>query len=80
MISGHNDLVAVKVGFVISEDFPFLGATPDASVHDPSRTDQYGLVEIKCPYKYCNMLPEQAALQMTFVVTSRREMERILYS
>jgi len=60
---GHNGLVAVKAGFVISEHFPFLGATP---VHDPSRTDQYGLVEIKCPYKYRDVLPEQAALQSDF--------------
>jgi len=66
LTSGHNGLVPVKAGFVISEDFPFLGATPDACVHDPSRTDQYGLVEIKCPYKYRDMLPEQAALQSDF--------------
>jgi len=66
LTSGHNGLVAVKAGFVISEDFPFLGATPDACVHDPSRTDQYGLVEIKCPYKYRDVLPEQAALQSDF--------------
>jgi len=64
--SGHNGLVAVKAGFVISEDFPFLGATPDACVHDLSRTDQYGLVEIKYPYKYRNILLEQAALQSDF--------------
>ena len=66
MTSGHNGLVAVKAGSVISKDFPFLGATPDACVHDPSRTNQYGLVETKCPYKYRNILPEQAALKSDF--------------
>lgn len=34
-------------GFVICEEFPFLGAMPNACVHDPSQTKQYGLVEIK---------------------------------
>ena len=51
---------------MISEDFTFLGATPDACVCDPSRTDQYELVEIKCTYKYCSVLPEQAALKSDF--------------
>ena len=36
LTSGLNGLVAVKVGFVICEESPFLGATPDACVHDPS--------------------------------------------
>ena len=36
LTSGHNGLVAVKAGFAIYEKFPFLGATPDACVHDPS--------------------------------------------
>jgi len=66
LTSGHNGLVAVKAGFVICEQFPFLGATPDACVHDPSRTVQYGLVEIKCPYKYRNVLPEHAASNSDF--------------
>ena len=66
LTSGHNGLVAVKAGFVICEEFPFLGATPDACVHDPSRTEQYGLVEIKCPYKYRDLLPEHAASNSDF--------------
>ena len=36
LTSGHNGLVALKAGFVICEEHPFLGATPDACVHDPS--------------------------------------------
>ena len=34
--SGHADLYACKSGFVISEDLPFVGASPDAAVYDPS--------------------------------------------
>ena len=39
LTSGHNGLVAVKAGFVICEEFHFLGATTDACVHDPSQTE-----------------------------------------
>ena len=32
---GHTELVATKAGFVVCEEHPFLGASPDAYVHDP---------------------------------------------
>lgn len=66
LTSGHNGLVAVKAGFVICEEFPLLDATPDACVHDPSQIKWYDLVEIKCPYKYCDVLPEHAASSSDF--------------
>ncbi|KAJ0061630.1 hypothetical protein NL108_005749, partial [Boleophthalmus pectinirostris] len=36
-----------KCGFVVHPDAPWLGASPDGIVFDPS--EQFGLVEIKCP-------------------------------
>ena len=33
-------LVCVKAGFVICEEYPFLGASPDGYVNDPSFVDQ----------------------------------------
>ena len=49
---GHTDLIVCKAGFFIYEQHPFLGASPDGCVHDPSSIHQFGLVEVKCPYKY----------------------------
>ena len=40
---------------------PFLGASPYAYAFDPSGTDPYGLIEIKCPFKYCDHHPEGAS-------------------
>lgn len=36
-----------------------VGASPDAYVYES--TDQYRLTEIKCPYKYQNISPVDAA-------------------
>ncbi|XP_037535870.1 uncharacterized protein LOC119412904 isoform X1 [Nematolebias whitei] len=36
-------------GFVIHPDAPWLGASPDGLIFDPSEPCQFGLIEIKCP-------------------------------
>ena len=36
-------------GLVIHPEMPWLGASPDGLVYDPSATPPFGLVEIKCP-------------------------------
>ena len=38
-------------------------------VFDPSGTDPYGLIEIKCPFKYCDLYPEEASRQTDFFCT-----------
>ena len=45
----HMGLVTCKAGFVVCEPHPFLGASPDAYVFDPSSVCQFGLTEIKYP-------------------------------
>ena len=55
-----------KAGFVISSEYPFNGTSPDGYVYDPVATEQYGLVEIKCPYKFRNQTPEDAASDKNF--------------
>ena len=51
--------VAVQ-DFFISEDHPFLGASPDAMVLDPSVPDQFRIGERKFPYSVCNITPAEA--------------------
>lgn len=36
-------------GFVIHPDAPYLGASPDAKVYDPTEDPPFGLAEVKCP-------------------------------
>ena len=62
-------ITVCNAGFVIYKEKPYLGATPDAYVHDPSRKEQYGLIEIKCPYKYRNITPEDACFNSDFCCT-----------
>lgn len=58
--SGHDGLFACKSGFLISVTHPYLGASPDACVHDPTFEEIFGLAEIKCPYSQRNNTPEEA--------------------
>lgn len=36
-------------GFVIHPDAPWLGASPDGLIFDPSKSCQFGLIEMKFP-------------------------------
>ena len=43
-----------KCGLVISHTHPWLAATPDGWVYDPTATPSHGLVEFKNPHAYRN--------------------------
>ena len=48
---GNNELTVGPSGFLICESHPFLGASPDGTVYDPSNLQQsFGFLELKCPY------------------------------
>ena len=64
--SGNLEIVVCKAGFVIHEEIPFLGASPDAYVYDPQSETEYGLAEIKCPFKYREIHPNEAAMEPDF--------------
>jgi hypothetical protein len=65
--TGHNGLYCSKSGFVISEEYPFLGASPDAVVHDPTNVlEPFGVVEIKCPFSFRKFTPVDAAKSVDF--------------
>ena len=53
MKSRGHDVVVCSSGFLISSTHPFLGASPDEAVHDPTSARQpYGFLEIKYPYRW----------------------------
>lgn len=49
-------------GLVVNPAFPFLGATPDAKVCD---CDEFGIIEIKCPYSARDMTVAEAVHKRT---------------
>lgn len=63
---GHAGLYSCRSGFVISEKYPYLGASPDAVVHDPSVGNQFGLAEVKCPYSVRDKSLEEAVSSPNF--------------
>ena len=53
--------------FSVCETYPFLGASPDGAVYDPSNTNQpFGFLEIKCLYSQRNMTPADACSSSGF--------------
>lgn len=67
--TGHDGLYACSSGFMISEEHPFLGASPDAVVYDPTEVVPFGLEEIKCPYSCRQVTPAEACLYPNFCCT-----------
>ena len=69
--NGHTDLTVCPSGFMVSTKYPFLGATPDGAVYDPSSPDQpYGFLEVKCSMtrhqtKHAILLDFVAVLKLT---------------
>ena len=62
MKSHGHDVVVCSSGFLISPSHPFLGASPDGAVYDPTSTSQpYCFLEIKCPYTVRDRTPEDAS-------------------
>ena len=58
---GHSSLTVGPCGFLVSDSHPFLGATPDGTVYDPSDVQHpFGFVEVKCPYTNRNYTPIEA--------------------
>ena len=54
-------------GFIISQTYPYLGASPDGSVYDPHDVSHpYGYLEIKCPYSHRNNTPLEAGYSSGF--------------
>ena len=60
----HKNFTVYDCGLVVNPSHPYLGASPDGKVFDPSSTSPFGLLEIKCPYTWCNVLtPDRSSMQ-----------------
>ena len=47
-----KQFIVFDAGLVVNPSFPYLGASPDGKVYDPTEKDPFGLLEIKNPYTY----------------------------
>lgn len=50
----HRLCCVYESGLVVNPTYPYLGATPDGKVFDPTEENCFGLLEIKCPYTWRN--------------------------
>ena len=76
---GKDGLVVAPAGFFISKSHPFLGASPDGAVYDPSSPNQpFGFLEIKCPFKHKNVTPQEACCDPTFCCTCSDTTQQIM--
>ena len=57
----------------MSESHPFLGASPDGYVHDPTNQgEEFGFIEVKCPFVQRDLSPLEASLTSGFCCTCRQ--------
>ena len=62
----HKHFTVYDSGLVVQPTIPYLGATPDGKVFDPTCVSKFGLLEIKCPFPYKNITTEDACNQSSF--------------
>lgn len=67
---GHTDLAVSPSGFNVCSTHPYLGASPDGSVYDPSNIEQpFGFLELKCPFTARDIDPTEACHNSGFCCT-----------
>lgn len=65
------DCTVGPCGFLVSETHPFLGATPDGTVYNPSDSEHpFGFIEVKCPYLQRDCTPLEASASPGFCCTA----------
>ena len=66
-MSGHGHIAVNLSGVWVSPQHPFLGASSDAAIYDPSESKAFGFAEVKCPYKYKDVSPKMRLPTPPFV-------------
>ena len=63
----NQKFTVYEAGLVINPSLPFLGASPDGKVFDPTDRDRFGLLEIKAPYTWKNCTFLEACPDENFI-------------
>lgn len=75
MFNRKTPIQVLPCGFVVSKEYPILGASPDAKVVDKGCTDHFGLAEVKCPYTKFHVTPLDACSDPAFCMEKTSETE-----
>ena len=85
MFNGKTPVAVLKSGFVVSEAFPVLGASPDAKVIDFGCSICFGLAAVKCPHTKFHVTPLEAWSDPNFFMEKisdtqcRRKRDHVYY-
>ena len=63
---GQQIKACVECGLVVNAQAPWLGASPDCLLYDPSEEKPYGIGEVKCPFSKKDMTIEEACMDSSF--------------
>ncbi|XP_020898142.1 uncharacterized protein LOC110236926 [Exaiptasia diaphana] len=66
MQNKQKHFAVFDAGITVSPSTPYLAASPDGKIFDPSGSSKYGLLEIKCPFSKKDETLEQAAADPNF--------------
>lgn len=66
MFSTRRKVQVLKSGFVVCQNLPILGASPDAKVTDTGCRDIYGLAEVKYPESKFRVTSVEACSHLIF--------------
>ena len=70
---GHTGLTVTLCGFHVSKSHPFLGASSDGAVYDPSNTVQpFGFWKLSDHLPFVMSSPWKLARNITFLHTSEQ--------
>ena len=76
--NGHPDLKVDRCGLFVSLTNPWLAASPDGSVNDPSDSNHsLGLVEIKNPFSVKEKTLAEASTSSTFCLVREKNMYKL---
>ena len=71
--AGQQIKACVECGLVVNAQAPWLGASPDCLLYDPSEEKPYGIGEVKCPSSKKDMTIEEACMDSSFYLQVANE-------
>ena len=69
--NNHLIKACVSCGFIVNSQVPWLGASPDCLLYDPTECKPYGIGEVKCPFSKKEMTIDSACDDPTFFLENK---------
>lgn len=76
---GHPGLKTEHIGLVVSVETPYIAASPDARVNDPTHVPSDGLAEYKNPYSARKKSLDEACKTKTFFLQRKEQNGEVKY-